>query len=85
LIADVKLFPNPARNTTQLQFNNLHLNQFNVSLIDLSGRKLTSQLHNAVNGFNQINVQLPEVSAGMYFILLESEGNSQLLPLIIAQ
>jgi hypothetical protein len=85
LIADVKLFPNPARNTTQLQFNNLHLNQFNVSLIDLSGRNLTSQLHNAVNGFNQITVQLPEVSAGMYFILLESEGNSQLLPLIIAQ
>jgi hypothetical protein len=85
LIADVKLFPNPARNTTQLQFNNLHLNQFNVSLIDLSGRNLNSQLHNAVNGFNQITVQLPEVSAGMYFILLESEGNSQLLPLIIAQ
>jgi len=85
LITDVKLFPNPARQFTHVQFNNESLAQFNISLVDLSGRVLSSQIYQAVNGFNQMRVDFPEVSKGMYFLLLESNGRNQLLPIVIAQ
>jgi hypothetical protein len=85
LISDVKIFPNPARTFTQIQFNNESSEPFNISLVDVSGRVLASQMYQALNGFNQIRMDMPSVNTGIYFILLESAGESQLLPLIIAQ
>lgn len=85
LVSDLQLAPNPAGSYTTLRFNNINLNNFNVSLVDLTGRRLSATNYQAQAGYNQIRVELPEVVMGMYFLLLETENSSQVLPLVIAR
>ena len=85
LVADLTVAPNPAKDFTTLRFNNIKLSNFNVSLVDLTGRRLTTDTYQANTGFNQITIDLPNVMMGMYFLLLETENSSQALPLVIAQ
>ncbi|MBA2563178.1 MAG: T9SS type A sorting domain-containing protein [Chitinophagaceae bacterium] len=72
-LANFKLFPNPAINKIQIYFDGLQNNQkVNLSIVDLSGRRLKSFLIR-VSG-EKIEVDVSSLSTGMYIMSLTGEN-----------
>jgi hypothetical protein len=73
LLAEVKVYPNPANNFTKVEFNLKEDQQLKVQLIDISGRVVkTVKDEKASKGYHFVEINTSDVSSGMYIIRMET-------------
>jgi hypothetical protein len=80
--AQVKVFPNPANESVNIQINQAHFMN-TITLYDLSGRAL-----HRIEGIQENYYQLQlgaSISAGMYILKIEGENFSEVRRLVITR
>lgn len=70
-----KIYPNPIDGTSQLELNLTESDEFNLNLVDVTGKQLVSLARNLTAGVNRISMAefAQNLNAGFYFIQIESE------------
>jgi subtilisin family serine protease len=75
-IKNLQLIPNPASNFLQLFYNLPSSGNVNISIIDMSGRIIKSDVRsNFSEGFHSHTVDIESLESGFYFIQLQSGNN----------
>lgn len=75
------LYPNPARSSVQLQLLSDVASQQDIKVLDALGRIVYSKAWTLQKGLNMLQINLPKLKAGTYFI---KAGTKQVQPLQIA-
>jgi len=81
--ADVNVYPNPATEKTNISFNGVAGNDYKVTLMDLAGRVISTNNGTAVEGLNEINIDLSGIAKGAYMVNLINSGQSSQIRLIV--
>lgn len=68
---ELRVFPNPAVTSINVYFENPTSKNFNIRLIDITGKILTEKWTNA----NYMAIERGKLKSGMYFIEVKSETN----------
>ncbi|MEN9700676.1 MAG: hypothetical protein RLZZ301_1874 [Bacteroidota bacterium] len=79
LSLDVNVFPNPARNTVNVKVE-IEAAFEHLSLVDLQGNVLHSQ---STAGLTNLQLELSELMAGSYFVVLEGKNGTATKLLVI--
>lgn len=86
LNASANIYPNPATKTTQITFTTDQFYDYQLSIIDVNGKLLQSQAGKTVGGENKIDLNIADLSKGIYLVQLASNEKVLLhLPLVIAE
>lgn len=73
---NIVVYPNPVTNgTVKVSFSDLPVGKYQVQLLDLSGRLISSQEVNLANKMQIADFNIPEVAKGNYLIKVISEPN----------
>jgi sugar lactone lactonase YvrE len=76
----LKIYPNPAQNTAVIAFE--ATGSYTIQVSDASGNLFKTIKGNAVTGQNKVNIDLSNLSKGMYFItLIDKNKNKQVVTL----
>lgn len=70
----VQLSPIPAKDVVTLDFVAQTGGQATIQIVDLSGKILSEQAHMTQVGQNTVSLNTQTLSSGMYFVLLQQEG-----------
>lgn len=66
---EIKVYPNPYRETTGVYINALTGGMANVEVLDMQGRVMAKQLVNVVNGTQYVDLKsTADLSSGVYFV-----------------
>ncbi|MDP1726483.1 MAG: T9SS type A sorting domain-containing protein [Bacteroidota bacterium] len=78
------VYPNPATDGVNVNgaFNN-HVNQLNLSIIDITGREVLSQNYSDINGAFSASLATHSLKSGLYFISISADGAMSSKKLII--
>jgi hypothetical protein len=76
-------YPNPAGDHITVSFNCTSEERYAVSIIDLTGRTILSEVVNAAEGNNIHEISLKNVAKGMYILLLENANTKEQKRIII--
>ncbi len=71
---EVKVFPNPYRQSTTVKLTSKNDQVIHAEVIDLAGRKLYSARWNVSKGFTNLPVPLDRFAAGLYFLRVRNES-----------
>jgi hypothetical protein len=73
-LSNVEVYPNPSKGLLSVNFNSISVDNYMLTVSDLSGRVLRMIPVSAVEGENKVNLELTDVSTGVYILTLK--GNS---------
>ncbi len=73
-LIDVTVFPNPAHNNLTVSFNASKENTGRIFILDLSGRELITRNLTVKEGENISELDVSDLSKGIYVVAIESEG-----------
>ena len=82
-IASSKIFPNPASDFIKIEFDANTTGKVNIELLSLNGAVLNSVSSNANSGLNTLEIDLRDVTAGIYFIKISKDGTNHFEKVII--
>jgi hypothetical protein len=71
-VSSLKIFPNPTNGNFAIEFTNTINENIIAYVKDITGRTVVMKEINSVNGVNTINITLPEVHTGMYYLELHT-------------
>ncbi len=84
-IENIRLYPNPNSGTATLELSTSTNSEVQLSILDLAGRNLLSQVQQLSSGTNSIQINTTEFSAGVYFIQLQSGTINKSVRMIVSQ
>ncbi|MEZ4687959.1 MAG: T9SS type A sorting domain-containing protein [Bacteroidia bacterium] len=67
-MANMRLYPNPTQGQTTLELNLRQAAGLELSISDLSGKRISSQLENAAAGMQRIKLSTENLPQGIYFL-----------------
>ena len=71
----VSIFPNPSNGNFKISFESPAATQLHLSVIDINGRLVSSQVFNAIISKNEVAVSIPQsIFSGVYYVTLQGEG-----------
>ena len=77
-------FPNPTSGKAIINFNSDRSAKYSLKIVDMIGKVLISENLSVVAGYNTKEINLENVSKGIYMISVQTEdGNAQSLRLIV--
>lgn len=79
----LNIFPNPATDRATIVFNGTEGADFNLKMVDVTGRMIMNERGTATEGKNQRELNTNEVSSGVYFIMIEIGGTTEQIRLVI--
>ncbi|MBL0098140.1 MAG: T9SS type A sorting domain-containing protein [Bacteroidetes bacterium] len=79
----LNIFPNPTSDRATIVFNGTEGADFNLKMVDVTGRMIMNERGTATEGKNQREFNTNEVSAGVYFIMIEIGGTTEQIRLVI--
>ena len=83
-LLNASLFPNPTGGNTTVKFEAPTAGSYQVSLVDVTGRVISSETVNALEGINMHELDLTGFTKGLYLVRLERTGEPlQMLKLTI--
>jgi hypothetical protein len=83
-ISSANIYPNPMKSTSTLAFSITESNQVRIAITDLSGREVSEVLNTfMVAGNHNVNINVPGLISGMYFLLIQSGDNNQMIKLSV--
>ncbi len=74
-ISDVKVFPNPANDFLNIEYETSDFAAVQINLIDLNGRVVQQKLLDETTGQQITQMDIGQLSAGFYFVQLVSEDS----------
>ena len=80
--ASVKLFPNPAKNKTELEVKGFEAGTIQLQILDVNGKLLRDDQRLLVSG-NEHMVIMFSLQPGIYFIVLKQKGRSVKKKLVV--
>jgi len=80
---NVLIFPNPARDNVNLQFNSTVNSAYQIILMDNAGRTLMNEAGEAQEGINMKAINISELSSGIYSVVIRIENESKVTRLLI--
>jgi hypothetical protein len=78
----VNLFPNPTTATSTLELTSNYSGTITIRLVDYTGRILSTKIITKESKQVQIDLQISDLSRGVYFVELQSENNKVVKRLI---
>jgi hypothetical protein len=86
IISGVNLYPNPMSTQATLELNLLESNNVHIAITDLFGRTIREVLNEELSaGHHTINIQTPGFAVGMYFLLVRTGNQNQMIKLNITE
>ena len=77
-------YPNPTSGKVKIAFNSLISARYSLKVVDVIGKILVNRDLTAVEGQNEMDINLENVAKGLYFISLQQEnGESETLRLVV--
>ena len=77
-------FPNPTSGKATITFNSDRNSNYSLKVTDMIGKVLISQDLSVVEGYNMKDINLENMSKGIYMISVQTEdGNAQTLRLVV--
>ncbi|MFN0188380.1 MAG: MopE-related protein, partial [Bacteroidia bacterium] len=76
-ISQVVLFPNPARENVNIQFNSTINGDYQITLVDHAGRMIASEMGVATEGTNVKSLNIETLSSGIYSIVIRVGNDVQ--------
>ena len=70
----IKLFPNPAHNQMSISFNSIETKETKIAILNALGQSIL-ELNPIISTLNTIDIDLSNISNGVYFLKLEAGGN----------
>lgn len=67
-------YPNPTKDQITLEINATNKGIANLTIYDLTGKKVGAKSYNLDNGMNQVKFNLPELSSGIYLCTILMDG-----------
>lgn len=71
---DIKLYPNPVSSNLTIEIQMENSTNINLSIMDVSGIRLKSQIFKAAPGFNTISFDVSQFPIGAYWLKMDFEG-----------
>jgi len=71
--AAISLFPNPSTGSFTLEFKAIQAQKANLTVVDLTGKVILTQILSDLNNGSQQNIELGEVSSGVYIVQVQTE------------
>lgn len=68
------IYPNPANDKLTIKSTNQKLNESNIIIYDLIGRKVLEE--NVINPTSEFTISLSELKPGTYFLFIQNEANN---------
>jgi hypothetical protein len=82
----VKIFPNPAKETVTVSLNLKALTTIRAEILDQTGRIVYLNMWNGLSeGPNVIELGIPSIEEGIYFLKLTDGSNTSMAKLVIVQ
>jgi len=78
-LTDASIFPNPATESSQVEFYSNENQEVKFTVIDLYGRLVKSWNHDAIAGHNFTSLDVQEIKSGNYLVLLKAKGETTVL------
>lgn len=78
-----ELFPNPAVENTTLRFYTEKDASHFINITDMQGRNIRTLIYDAEEGVNSVTINTSDLSTGIYFVELKSEGRSEIIRLAV--
>ena len=82
-ITGLNVYPNPAADRAIVVFTSTEGADFNIKMVDVSGRTIMTERGTATNGLNQREVNVSEMSAGIYFVVIETNNVVEQIKMIV--
>lgn len=83
---NLAITPNPAISDLNITFSLNENSQVEIAILDMSGKKVTTKLSNAVAGLNNITMSLNNtISSGTYFVQVTYNGKSVTKQIVITK
>ena len=82
-ITGLNVYPNPAADRATVVFTSTEGADFNIKMVDVSGRTIMTERGTATNGLNQREVNVSEMSAGIYFVVIETNNVVEQIKMIV--
>ena len=79
----LNVFPNPTSDRATIVFNGTEGADFNLKMVDVTGRVLMSERGTAVDGLNQKDITVNHMAAGVYFVMIETNGINEQIRVIV--
>ncbi|MFT5723023.1 MAG: hypothetical protein ACI9JN_000128 [Bacteroidia bacterium] len=76
-------YPNPAKNIVHLDFGSMSTDELTAKVVDLTGRVLQTDTFDVYPGQNSQNINVSELPAGNYLILLGNSKGSATLKIVV--
>ena len=80
---DISLFPNPAQGTCRLTIQNLQENQATVTILDMTGRQVYSDVVAGPQKSAVKNLDLRNMGKGIYFVRVRTDSGSRTEKMIV--
>ena len=77
------IFPNPSNGTFLIQFSNANFYLRKIELLESSGKLVYNQIMESENTVKTVEVKLPEIENGLYFLRLSTDDTVTLKKLLI--
>jgi len=81
-LSDFNLYPNPNNGNFSVEFNSKTSEDINISVFDIRGRKVFDQSYQN-NGKFYKNIELKDVQAGIYMVVIKDGEYSQVKKIVI--
>lgn len=82
-ITGLNVYPNPASDRATVVFTSTEGADFNIKMVDVSGRTIMTERGTATNGLNQREVNVSQMSAGIYFVVIETNNVVEQIKMIV--
>ena len=82
-ISQVVLYPNPARENVNIQFNSTIKSDYQITLVDHAGRMIASEMGVAMEGNNMKSINIETLSSGIYSIVIRVGNDVQQSRLLV--
>lgn len=85
-VQNIQLFPNPSYQSTSLLFTLKNVEQINVSLFDVTGKKVLDIVNEEMQKGNQkVTINTSKLNAGIYICKIQSKSGERMIKLVVGK
>ncbi len=82
LNGNISCYPNPAISETNIKFGEV-FGHITINIFDNTGKRISRIYRGAVNPQSEMRIELNNYNSGKYFIQVQNETSSKIIPLVI--
>ncbi len=80
---DLSVYPNPTNGTFNVVISNANISELGINIVDIQGKEIFSSIDKNVNGVFNKQINLEELSKGVYYIKVTTGAEVKIQKLIV--